>query len=83
MRNLVINEIINTERDYVKDLQIIMDQFRNPLKEEGILSEEELRDIFSNINLLIKVNTELLDDIFVRVKETKGDQLGQSFILLV
>ncbi|ELR18659.1 RhoGEF domain containing protein [Acanthamoeba castellanii str. Neff] len=81
-RNRVINEIVNTERDYVQDLKIMLTLFRMPLDEEGILTKEELSTIFSNLSMLLHVNSELYDDISKRVKETNGEELGQCFVLL-
>jgi hypothetical protein len=54
-----------------------------PLEEEGILTREELSTIFSNLSMLLHVNSEIMEDISKRVKETNGDELGQCFAHLV
>lgn len=82
MRNKVVNELIKTERDYIKDLEIIIKLFIEPLEEEGILTKEELKDIFSNIRLLININRELLDDIWKQAKDTNGEFLSKCFLTL-
>jgi hypothetical protein len=81
-RNQVINEIINTEKDYVYDLRTMVSIFKNPMLEENILTKEEVGVMFSNVHLLIEVNKMLLADMVQRVKDTNGDELGDSFLLL-
>jgi protein subunit release factor A len=80
-RNLVINEIISTEQDYINDLGVMITVFRNPMLEE-VATKEEVNVLFSNIQQLIEVNKMLLTDMVQRVKETNGDELGDSFLLL-
>lgn len=38
LRNAVINELVNTERDYVKDLAYILEEFKDPLESKDLLS---------------------------------------------
>ena len=82
-RHKVINEIINTEKDYISDLNKVIKIFLEPLGKEGILTPEEVKDIFSNVKLLVNVNQALLEDLSKQAKQTNGEELGQSFVLLV
>lgn len=82
-RHKIINELLNTERDYIRDLNLVIKMFLEPLGKEGILTPEEIKDIFSNIKLLVGVNGALLEDLLKQVKDTNGEELGQSFMLLV
>jgi len=56
IRGKIIQEIIETERLYVNDLVLIQDVFYQPLKEKGIISEEEQRTLFANLLSLIPLN---------------------------
>ncbi|EGG17431.1 pleckstrin domain-containing protein [Cavenderia fasciculata] len=53
MRNKVINEIINTEKDYISDLKVIINVIYTPLKESKILQEKDISTIFSNVQFLL------------------------------
>lgn len=81
-RNRVINEIINTERDYVHDLDVMVSVFETPMLEENVVTKEEISMLFSNVKQLIEVNRMLLADMVKRVKDTNGNELGDSFLLL-
>jgi hypothetical protein len=51
--------------------------------EENLVTKEELVMLFSNVKQLIEVNRMLLADIEKRVKDTNGNELGDSFLFLV
>lgn len=51
--------------------------------EENVATREEVNLIFSNVRQLIEVNRMLLQDIAQRVAATDGNELGDSFLLLV
>ncbi|KAL6056761.1 Rho guanine nucleotide exchange factor 4 [Balamuthia mandrillaris] len=59
-----LQELIQTEEDYVADLQLVIKLYIGPMHERaeeiGIKSARELECIFSNIVLISKVNEELL-----------------------
>eukprot|EP01119_Soliformovum_irregulare_P010583 TRINITY_DN2614_c0_g1_i2.p1 TRINITY_DN2614_c0_g1~~TRINITY_DN2614_c0_g1_i2.p1 ORF type:complete len:677 (+),score=206.56 TRINITY_DN2614_c0_g1_i2:111-2141(+) len=61
-RQLVLNEIISTERDYVKDLELIIKIFLEPIDKQGILTRSEMQEIFSNITVLSSVNKQFLHE---------------------
>ena len=50
---------------------------------EEIATKEEVHVLFSNVQQLIEVSKMLLTDMVQRVKETNGDELGDSFLLFV
>lgn len=58
-RSNVVLEIINTERDYVQDLQMIREIYLKHLDREGVISKQHLNDIFSNIEQLNEVNNQV------------------------
>jgi hypothetical protein len=56
-RQEVIYEIICTERDYVEDLETIIEIYIKPLKKNKLLRPKDMSVIFSNIEGLLPVNT--------------------------
>lgn len=54
-------EIIETEADYVQDLQTMIDVFLNPMRKEAIATPQEIATIFTNLEIIIGVNKQLLE----------------------
>ncbi|KAG9080357.1 RHO1 GDP-GTP exchange protein 2 [Ceratobasidium sp. 370] len=65
MRQCVINEVICTERDFVRDLEYLRDSCMTSLRTTNIIPEERRTDfvhqVFWNIEEIIEVNTCLRD----------------------
>lgn len=55
-RDCVMEEVIATERSYIGYLEIIREVFIQPLRESGILSEGEIRDVFSVVEVIENLN---------------------------
>lgn len=67
-RQEAIHELLRTEETYVQDLQIIVDVFYGPL--QNMLSPTDLQKIFSNIEQLLIVNTQLFSSFeAIRMRE--------------
>ncbi|KAM9989947.1 hypothetical protein ACTFIY_005993 [Dictyostelium cf. discoideum] len=56
----IINELIETERDYVRDLNIVVEVFLNPIREKQLLSAKDINSLFSNIEILFSINMNVL-----------------------
>ncbi|KAL9848820.1 uncharacterized protein GJ701_007092 isoform 1-T1 [Geothlypis trichas] len=54
-------EFVNTEASYGEDLRIIKEEFYLPMQAAGLLSQEQLQGIFSNIQELIDLNESFLE----------------------
>lgn len=52
IRERVIDEIVNTERDYVQHLENLQ-QFKNEVEESGAIPGDAVHDIFLNLNALL------------------------------
>jgi hypothetical protein len=52
----VMKELVKTESDYVKDLQVLINTFMYPLEEMGIISHNESKIVFSNLLDLLEIN---------------------------
>ncbi|CAG8437670.1 15518_t:CDS:10 [Acaulospora morrowiae] len=68
-RQEAIYELIFTEQTYLRDLQIIIEVFYDPLQD--LLPKVELSMIFSNIEDILLHNTAILSDLEQRQKEDK------------
>ncbi|XP_052830492.1 intersectin-1-like [Octopus bimaculoides] len=70
LRQRAIQELISTEESYMQDMSIVDQVFRKPLKENGVLSDEEDKILFVNWQDLIICNTKLITA--MRVRKTCG-----------
>jgi len=75
-RERVVCEILETEMDYVADLETIVNIFLNPLRKEQIASPEDLIGIFSNVEFILIVNQQLRDEL----QQNGGKNIGQTFL---
>lgn len=67
-RTQVAQEILSTEENYVKTLREVVEHFVRPLKEavargKPIISNDEIKTIFSHIQIILGYNDALLEDL--------------------
>jgi len=67
-RTLIVEEILSTEENYVTTLREVVENFLRPLKEAAaggkpIVSHDEIKTIFSNIQIILGYNDALLEDL--------------------
>eukprot|EP01104_Vermistella_antarctica_P021102 TRINITY_DN9334_c0_g1_i1.p1 TRINITY_DN9334_c0_g1~~TRINITY_DN9334_c0_g1_i1.p1 ORF type:complete len:755 (-),score=167.03 TRINITY_DN9334_c0_g1_i1:68-2332(-) len=77
-RKAVVEELLQTERSYVQDLELLLRVFLTPLREKEILSKQELSALFSNIESLLPVNEHLLVDLEARFKYDEEKASGEG-----
>lgn len=68
----VLVEIVETEKDYYRDLEILNNLYLQPLRKGRILPDTELGLIFSTLPTLLSINKSLLDALQVRVNACQG-----------
>uniref|UniRef100_A0AAY4DD54 TIAM Rac1 associated GEF 1 n=1 Tax=Denticeps clupeoides TaxID=299321 RepID=A0AAY4DD54_9TELE len=56
----VIDELVETERTYVKDLNILIDRYLTPLQKESFLTQDELDVLFGNLPEMVEFQVEFL-----------------------
>ncbi|KAL6055756.1 Intersectin-2 [Balamuthia mandrillaris] len=80
-RMAVVNELVTTERDYNRDLDIMVDIYMKTMKESGIVSSVDLLIIFSNVDQLRNLNKALLSSLD-GLQETPIEQqdVGKRFL---
>ncbi|KZV74551.1 CNH-domain-containing protein [Peniophora sp. CONT] len=84
-RQEAINEVVYTERDFVKALEYLRDSWITPLKTLDIIPEERratfVQDVFWNVLDVLAVNTRLRDALSRRQKQyAVVEQLGDVFL---
>ena len=83
-RELVVNEIITTEKQYLADLALLINDFLEPMRNMNI-PKESLQKIFGNIEVIHNINSDVLADLETRL-ENKPDHdilVGDVFLNLV
>eukprot|EP01137_Pigoraptor_chileana_P024156 Opistho-2@91626 len=86
-RRQIVFELLETERNYVNNLSVVMQFFLYPLnnmiaRNERILNEKQVSMIFSNIEAIYKVNRKLLSSLEERIARWSPSQtIGDVFLL--
>eukprot|EP01119_Soliformovum_irregulare_P021238 TRINITY_DN7030_c0_g1_i1.p1 TRINITY_DN7030_c0_g1~~TRINITY_DN7030_c0_g1_i1.p1 ORF type:complete len:772 (-),score=249.29 TRINITY_DN7030_c0_g1_i1:38-2353(-) len=84
-RDNVAREILSTEDGYVKSIGMCVRFYYTPLKEalkkKPIIDQENLNNIFSDIEMILNLNTKLLTDLSPIVKNwSPRARLGKIFL---
>ncbi|KAJ3100825.1 Myosin 10A, isoform D [Phlyctochytrium bullatum] len=81
-RQEVIFELIMTEKEYIRDLQLIINLFLSRMRTNAILPAKHLALVFSNIEQILPVNQELLRLLEQRRRTSLGvlEQVGDIFL---
>ncbi|GAB1600635.1 protein still life, isoform SIF type 1-like isoform X8 [Argonauta hians] len=72
----VIMELLETERAYVKDLNVLIERYLNPLKAETLLTSDEIMQLFGNIQEIVQFQEQFLQSLEEAV------ELGGDFFTL-
>ncbi|KAJ3280108.1 Myosin 10A, isoform D [Borealophlyctis nickersoniae] len=79
-RQEVIHEIYTTEKDYVEDLEIIIEVYIKQLQKNKLIRTKDMSVIFCNVEQLLPVNQELLKWLEDRVNENPVvERVGDIF----
>ncbi|CAG9859199.1 unnamed protein product [Phyllotreta striolata] len=75
-RKEIITEIVETEEKYSKDLQIILEEFYQPMLVAGLLTPEQLSAIFLNVEELLENSQTLAEKLrdAVEIASEQGDE---------
>jgi len=76
MRRKCLLEIFETEKGYIEDLETLINVFIFPMRTMAILDENHLYKIFSNVEVLINTNVEMLAQLEKQMETTQtGDDV--------
>lgn len=81
-RDAIIKEILYTERDYVKDLEILIQEYLKPLESYGILKKDFKDAIFANVEDLFPIHQEFLAQLEIEF-EKEDPLFSRVFIEVV
>lgn len=70
-RTLVLKEIIESERSYVRDLNTLNLVYYDPLA--TLIPKKDLTDIFQNLKMIISINNEMLQKMEERFAQANGN----------
>jgi len=78
-RELTLQELVSTEADYVRDLEILNTLFVQPLLDGEIISDAEHAQLFANVEQILLLNKSMLE----RLKAAKtATDVAQTFLAL-
>jgi len=87
MRMSVVKEFIETERDYINDVEVLTNVFIFPLKATQMLPKTDIEVLFSNIEDVVPIHVSFLKQLEQKVTEQKESgqpqhdvQLGDIFV---
>lgn len=77
IRDRVIKEIIDTEEDYIRDLEVIINVYLVAMRDQSIGTKDQINNVFSNVEMIYKINK----GIFLPVLKTAS--VGKAFLTVV
>eukprot|EP01125_Pyxidicula_operculata_P004908 TRINITY_DN1817_c0_g1_i2.p1 TRINITY_DN1817_c0_g1~~TRINITY_DN1817_c0_g1_i2.p1 ORF type:complete len:764 (+),score=191.86 TRINITY_DN1817_c0_g1_i2:34-2325(+) len=87
VRLRIIQEILDTERTYIKNLEVLMNVFYEPLKKSvesssPLLNVTQLNTIFGDIKLIIPLNQQLFEELQECVSKgpDNATKIGEIFV---
>jgi len=60
LRQRAVNEVIRSEKSYLRHLEIIQEFFMMPIEERGLLPHADFVTIFGDLKSIIQVSKKLL-----------------------
>lgn len=82
-REYAVQELLDTESKYVRDLNLIVEQFQKPLQANNVLNAKQLTEIFSIIKDFIPLHEQLLKELSETVNKPYAEQCpGQIFLAM-
>eukprot|EP00039_Didymoeca_costata_P033453 m.42405 g.42405 ORF g.42405 m.42405 type:complete len:631 (+) comp9879_c0_seq1:277-2169(+) len=79
-RQQVIFELMQTENAYIRDLLVIKQLFRQSLIDKNVLDANQIYGLFSNIDEIFSVNSELYETLLSRRKDGVVENVADVFL---
>ncbi len=79
----VVWELLQTERDYVRDLTIIQDIFMKPMSNFSSLGAKNMQLLFANMEQILAVNTDFLSQL-IQIEDIRSStSFAEIFLTMV
>lgn len=79
-RDRVVNEILETETNYVKSMEICVNCYYEPMNKSPLFSVDQMKDIFSEFSSVLGFNRILLTNMQeLKEKNELSLKVGESF----
>jgi hypothetical protein len=73
-------ELLETERNYVRDLKLIVDVFLQPIRKQQLLTTFEIVSLFGNIESLVPLNEGFIEELELLVEKKESEAtIGEIF----
>jgi ATPase subunit of ABC transporter with duplicated ATPase domains len=78
----ILEEILQTEEDYVDHLTVLIEKFKKPLTEKKIISDASLTILFGNIEVVYGVNKMFLENLknSLKEKDKREENLSEMIV---
>ena len=80
-RNMVLNEILSTERDFVADMENVLRIYVSEIRERDLLPKEDMDELFGNLDEICGLHKILLEALGDTVKD--GGSVGAVFVAVL
>ncbi|XP_046821690.1 rho guanine nucleotide exchange factor 7 [Vespa crabro] len=81
-RDIVIKDIVDSERINVAELQGLVNNFLQPLESSNILKKEEYKQLLGNIHEILEMHQRLLTNLEATVLQGVAGRIGNLFLTL-
>ncbi|XP_035718296.1 rho guanine nucleotide exchange factor 7-like [Vespa mandarinia] len=81
-RDIVIKDIVDSERINVAELQGLVNNFLQPLESSNILKKEEYKQLLGNIHEVLEMHQRLLTNLEATVLQGVAGRIGNLFLTL-
>ena len=75
MRKHVINEFVTTEKEYIRDLEILTNVFLFPIRATAVITPAEISSVFSNIEDVEPIHKEFYKKLQEKVEASEGQDV--------
>ncbi|KAI9003213.1 hypothetical protein BC832DRAFT_593288 [Gaertneriomyces semiglobifer] len=60
-RQQIIREMVDTEKAFMKDMEVLMEVYAVPASQSGLFSQQDLKALFSNLDVVISTSRAMLE----------------------
>ncbi|KAL7751424.1 hypothetical protein RI367_003284 [Sorochytrium milnesiophthora] len=75
-RKRIIDEVISTEKTYIRELGLLVELYLHPLEVSHILTAEQIKCLFSNVSSILSFHREY----FLPALQQSSDTIGKVFL---